>query len=461
MDDVGFEAYYIGTLDYDNQWQLEDTLEGHGIELSGLTYASQWDAAAAHLSYLVSEEDLEGIHGETDSSGQMHLDNLKDGMYLVVQEDGESYGDISPFLVSVPYKEDDEWTESVTVYPKASYTPEEDKGKIVVTKRAGYLDTQLMEVEQLIPEDATYYVGLFLDDQGTVPYGANYVKPIEMKGYSVGTAEFDGLPPKTYYVFETDEYGNAIQLEDLQEEDSVRWYCELYEDSSQEIKLTSGEGETDLINVYYDFPEGFSIRGGVEITKEVMQSGNEVTVDDTFYAGVFLDEAGEELITLVQLKQNDMVFTELPLGGEDGTDPITYYIYETDQDGIRVDKDGFAYTVTGESSIDIRKGASTGEVTIVNTLPPEATPEPRDQEEPETTPVPTVTPTKAPTVTRAATPAATKTPSGSSPSSSSGTSGQASSVRTGDESPITAYLCLAAAAVFAGILVMYSKRRKR
>jgi hypothetical protein len=210
MDNVGFSVYQVGSLNAQGAWELTEPLRDKGVELNSLNYASQWDAAASRLAYLVQTQGLQGKIGVTDSSGQMNMEGLAEGMYLVVQHEGKTYGDISPFLVSVPCQDGEAWTDDVTVYPKSSYTPDEEKGKITVTMRATYLDMSLMEIVDLLPTDVTYYVGIFLDAQGTVPYGDDYIRPIRMQKISKGTAVFENLPKGTYYIFETDKYGNRV-----------------------------------------------------------------------------------------------------------------------------------------------------------------------------------------------------------------------------------------------------------
>jgi LPXTG-motif cell wall-anchored protein len=456
MDNVGFSVYEVGSLNTQNKWELTGTLSGKGVELNGLEYASQWDAAAARLAYLVDQEGLQGSSGVTDSNGLMRMANLEEGIYLVVQDGGEKYGDISPFLISIPYQSGKERTEDVTVYPKAEYVPEEDKiGKITVTKRAGYLDPELLETVTLLPKDTTYYVGLFRDSQGTVPYGNDYIRAIRMQMISQGTAEFDNLPEGTYYIFETDEYGNVIPVGDIQDDNGVSWVCQLDAGASQEIDITPEESDqevsTGFLNMYYEYlPQQFAYGGYIDITKEVFRNDENVTVDDTFYAGVFYDEDATDLLELVELEQNDTVEVEVPLGGETGDEPVVYYIYETDEDGNRVDQaEGFAYLVTGEDHVQLRKGKIDGDVTIVNTVK-EVTPELSITPIPTSTPGPTISPSGVPTVSTDTT----------QPEGNPQTSGGTDSPKTGDDTEAGIFLLMAAFAVIAGGGAVALRRKK-
>jgi hypothetical protein len=461
-ENVGFEIYNVGTRNEHGQWVLNENLDVLGTDLNDLTYATQWDAAASQLAYLVKGRSLDVTHAITDESGKAEVSDLADGMYLVVQQNGETYGDISPFLVSVPYKENDEWISTVTAYPKASYTPKEEKtGKITVTKRAKFYDMDLLELVDLLPKrgnEATYYVGIFQDAEGTVPYGADYIREITLHEASVGTAVFENLPKGTYYIFETDEYGNAIPVGERQlisgSSLGGSWECQMDEGQSQEVNLTAEEGSTGFVNVYYEeLPENFAIRADLKITKEVRQDGEAVYVDDTFYAGIFTDEAGEDLYSVFELDQNGTVVEEVPLGGETGTDPVTYYVYETDENGVRIDESDFAYTITFDApSVEVRIGSLEGAVTITNTV--------KEESLPEITATPQAAePTtyySSPEETVTATPTATPAPAGT-----SGNSSTSSSVRTGDDTPIALYLCMAAVAALAGVGAMYMRKRRR
>lgn len=445
MSGVGFSAYEVGFLNSQGTWELVETLNGKGVELDGLEYASQWDAAASRLAYLAGQNQMQGTSGMTDSNGQMVLEGLSEGMYLVVQKGGKDYGEISPFLTAIPYEEDGVWKNEVTVHPKASFTPEDEKARITVTKRAGYLDPELMEVVDLIPVDATYYVGIFLDDQGKVPYGADYIRAIHMEGISTGKASFEDLPKKVYYIFETDENGNAIPVDEEQEDNGITWVCQLEDHSSQEINLDvnqdSPDGSVGFYNMYYDLPDGFLYKGNLDITKEVLRGDKTVTVDDVFYAGVFFDKEATDLVTVEELEQNGTIRIEVPLGGEHGDEPITYYVYETDEDGIPVSEESFEYLVSGEDKAELRKGSLEESVTITNTEKV-VTPTP--------TPTETITPTPGSSVT------GTPIPGGGSYSSPGG-----KSPKTGDDTPIGMFLALIVAAAAGGGYIIYLKRRKK
>lgn len=426
MSDVEFTAYRVGNWSGEGNWVLEESLSDTGVTLDNLTYAEEWDAAALKLAWAGNFDQIESASGKTDASGTMVLAGIKWGMYLVVQNGESEYGTVSPFLAAIPYVEDGGRHNDLTVHPKAKAPEKEENGRIEVTKRTGYKDPDLLEVVDLIPEDAVYYVGIFQDKQGKVPYGTDYVREIPMQGVSSGTAVFEKLPEGTYYIFETDQNGNAYKVDEVQAGTPDSWVCKLEEGSSQEIvldgKAETPAGKTGFYNLYYDFPSGYYYNGTVTVEKKVMVDEKKDTVSDTFYAGIFRDKEGKDLYQTVELVQNGKVTVDVPLGGG-AEDSTTYYIYETDKDGKLLDKDSFAYTVSGEGKVSIRQGKLNGTVTITNT---KKTTSP-STEEPEE---PTEKTTEKTTTT---------------------------SVETGDDTPVVRYLVLLAAA-FAVIVILNGVR---
>ena len=448
---VGFTAYYVGTLE-GNQWKLEESLRETGVDLNAMTYADEWDTAALKLARAAAGTELGRQTGETDGDGAFTMAGLPAGMYLLVQNSGkDTYGTVSPFLTGLPSRDEDGSTRwELTVNPKAEVPPESSGGRIEVTKRMGYLDPELLEVMDLTAEDAVYYVGIFRDKKGTVPYGTDYLREIRIRKASSGKAVFEDLPAGTYYIFETDRAGNPYEVDEVQYEGTVSWVCQIEDGSSQEVTLDGRSeapaGSVALYNLYYERPDGFSYNAYITIWKTVLENGQETTADGTFYAGVFRDEEGTELQELVELEQNGAVTVEVPLGGEKGDEEITYYIYETDEDGNPVDKNTFAYDVSGEGGVTLTKGRLSGELTLTNTKN-----------------VPTVTPTAAPTVTPTTEPGVTPTtPPGASIAPTPGSTG-AAAVRTGDDTPVLLYLLAAVCALgaIAGCFCIAKGRKRR
>ena len=324
-------------------------------------------------------------------------------------------------------------------------------GQIAVTKRLSTIDESTFDFVALVAADETFYVGLFTDPEGKHPYGEDYVKPIRIQGASSNTATFDNLPSGTYYVFETLQDGTIIPYGEVQDNNgnaagSFACISDSSNGTAKEITLDFAvdkiEGTTELNNVYYgDLPDGFSYQGEISITKSIIKNGAPADSSDTFYAGIFTSETENTPYKVVTLKNNGTVTVEVPLGGETGMDPITYYIYETDANGNKLDKNSFAYSVSGEGTVALDLNNTTGSRTIINTM--------ASSSENTTTISPTDdTKTKK-----------TSDKTGKDKNSSTGTSRRTTSSKTGDDNRIALYVLFFGAAVV-GIVISLWKRKK-
>ena len=321
------------------------------------------------------------------------------------------------------------------------------EGSVTVTKKVSLVDEDANVIEAFV-KDYTAYIGIFTDPAGEHPYGGDYLQAVQIHNGSSGSVSFTGLPKGTYYIFETDANGTPIAYDDFQTGDIGSFICTVEDgDATVNVKNRSDNSLT-LNNVYYDFPDGFAYNGTINITKNVIKDGESADVDDTFYAGIFTkDENGTYVLLngmVYELLQNDTITVDVPLGGENGSDPVTYYVMETDETGTPIDKDVFAYEVSGEGTVSLDKDNLEGAITIVNTV---------DEEE-EITPTPTPS---APSDTTT-----TTTSGGTTAQVHESDSKRVIGVKTGDNTPIGAYaavLVIAVLAIAGGIY--YKKKRKK
>lgn len=250
--------------------------------------------------------------------------------------------------------------------------PASGSGQITVTKKITLANGG--ENVDLIAEDDTFYVNLFTDAAGKYPYKGSAPKAIHLVNASAGSVTFDDLAQGTYYVYETDELGNVINLDQQAMRNGTQFMCTVNGGSNTvKLDLKSGpkEGAVNLENVFYDIPNGYSYKGEINISKQVLKGNSQTNVEDTFYAGIFTKDSDGvyNLFEVVPLVQNDTVTVEVPLGGEDGTEPINYYILETDADGNILDLDVFEYEVSGEGTVALNKDNLTGNIGLVNKIP--------------------------------------------------------------------------------------------
>lgn len=158
-------------------------------------------------------------------------------------------------------------------------------------------------------------------------------------------------------------------------------------------------------------------------------------VDDKFYATVF-DDSGK-VVSTVELKQNDKVTVTVPFS-EDIKDTVTYAVKETDKNGNVLDKDAFAYVVSGEDSVKLNESDQYhGSIEITNTK-------------------------KDVTVTPSGSNGGSGTSNGGSGASSHGGSAT-SPVKTGDPmNPVFwGLVLLVSVIVIAGGVIVYKKRKQK
>lgn len=178
-------------------------MESTGVDVNDITTSDKNLNAAKKLTTVIDNSGISAVTKKTDSNGKVSFTNLAQGMYLVEEKDSASYGMFSPFLVAIPYMEDGQnWIYDVETYTKGVSN---QQGSLEVTKALVYMDPETGKIYNLqAPESyeeengetvpgARYYVGLFCDAEGTIPYGKNYLKTIDFNGSHSETIKYDNL----------------------------------------------------------------------------------------------------------------------------------------------------------------------------------------------------------------------------------------------------------------------------
>lgn len=459
-EDVQINLYKVGTLDTENgyfNYTLTDEFEETGVDLNNIPTAEENEAIAQKLVEAVDTNEITALKsGWTDESGVVKFADLEQGMYMVSQGNTNAYGTFNAFVMPVPYANETGWVYDITITPKANLVT--TMGRIEVTKMVkGIYDGDLQDVHT---NKATYYIGLFLDPDGTKPYhGKEGIKAVNIIDGNSGTISFDNIPisDQPYYVFETTKDGDPIKYLEVQGTENG-FYCMAGEvlgaaghDTAPVIVMENepdGVGSATISNVYSDLPDGYYYTGEITITKSVKDGDNIMATDYVFYAGIFAQDADGTVSAnpteIVKLTNNGSVTVEVPLGGTDGTEPITYTVKETNENGVPVSQDGtFPYTVTGEGKVNLSMDQTTGTINLVNTL---GTSDGYYQDEPTT---------EAPSTTESGN---NNSNSNNNNSSSSNTSSRSS--KTGDNNQIMLYAGLLAAAVVVGGVVVVRRRRR-
>lgn len=409
------EAEVIATVDTDTQLPLIETVTG---EDEFTWYKVSYEEAQAYVR-----------------------SDMEEGMYLVIGA-AESSVKVTPMLLTVPFASTEEgWIYDVQAYPKAEKS---NTAGIIVEKRLYRINPNTFELDEITADDATYKVGLFLDKDGTIPYGDDYIRTIHIQNAQSGKASYSNVLRGTYYVFELDENNKAIKLNDevqIDKENSFHYNVTNAADKEDNsVVVDDNTVATDIAayvnNIFSTLPEGFFVNGKIEITKNVVVDGVKKTVDDKFYATVF-DDSGKAVST-VELKQNDKVTVTVPFS-EDIKDTVTYAVKETDKDGNVLDKDSFAYVVSGEGSVKLNESDQYhGSIEITNTK-------------------------KDAAVTPGGSNGGSGTSNGGSDASSHGGSATSRPVKTGDpmNPAFWGLVLLVSVIVIAGGVVAYKKRKQK
>ncbi len=333
--------------------------------LAGAQYQLYTKSAESEEWIVYTADYADGIY-TSDAEGEIRVENLPANDYRFVEvkaPEGYLISDTEHFFTI------GNDGEAVVDAQVDAIDEVGETGSIQVTKRVtGLLDFDMVD---MVMADATFYVNLFTDPAGTRPYRNEGPKAIHLQNQSSSTVTFDNLANGIYYVFETDADGNVIPMDELTQYMNGEFVCMVDGESNEvqlDLKTEEKEGYIALNNCFYTFPEGATMEAWIEISKTVLSNGEVTTVDDTFYAGIFtMDEDGAyELYQVVELIQNDTVRVQVPLGGENGTEPITYYVYETDENGEMIDPEVFAYGVSGEGEVILTPVDNIAGVDIIN-----------------------------------------------------------------------------------------------
>lgn len=285
-ENVHLSLYQVGDLAregngfrYDWSEDFKEMAGLEGLDLNGISTAGENESMAETLRTAIKAagsavEPLEvqttGASGVItfgkDASGEGILEQ---GVYLILEEIAGDYGTISPFLVSLPNCSDGKnWEYDITCMPKAVDLMR--LGTIQVKKALKYFDGDALG--ELYARDSAFYVGLFLDAEGKIPYGGKgkNVKKIQIQNASSNTVTFTGIPVGTYYIFETDAEGNAIPYQELQGSagsQEGQYYSisgeDLIADNAGQAPViaienqSNANGTATVSNVYLDVPDGY------------------------------------------------------------------------------------------------------------------------------------------------------------------------------------------------------------
>jgi pilin isopeptide linkage protein len=263
--------------------------------------------------------------------------------YLVEKEAPKGYLIAADIEFTVPKKK--KTLEVKMIDPKEQASSK--LGSISVTKEVILRDS--VEDVELYTEDETYYVGLFTDAAGNHPYGSDFIKAVHIKkGSHSEPVVYSDLPDDTYYVLETMKDGTPIKLNEETTIDGTSVICEVVQGTSNKVTISKNsdklEGQVNLVNVYMYLPEEFFYRA--EITITVPDKTSIPTDKKVLYIGVFASPNDTTPIDVIAVEDIGTYTVEVPVGDEGGT----YYLYETDESGQKIEKSSFEYEVSLDKS---------------------------------------------------------------------------------------------------------------
>lgn len=365
-NEIPFTVNADGTVTVDGEHLDED---GTIIMKDDLTFLSvnkvdeNGDPVVGAKLVIRDAETKEVLKNLTSGKEPIVVRGLSAGTYILSEiESPEGYSvsaDVE-FEVSAEYDPEHK-INTVTMTDKQENNAA--KGKVTVTKTLSLGDEDL----PLGAKDTVFYVALFNDAERT--QRVSDVKPLLFKNQSTTTAVFEQLEAGTYYVGETDEYGNLI---DANAEDAL--FIPQYTDGYvAEITSTVFEVAKSINNRFPTLPEGYYYEGTLNITKKVLKGTEAWATDNVYYAGVFTDEAcTQKVMDPIKLAMNGSSETtakvSVPLG-EDPKTVVTYYVAETDENGVVLQNGNsipFTISIDG-SKAELSGDYSTKNVTITNT----------------------------------------------------------------------------------------------
>ncbi len=329
-------------------------------------------AALAGAKLVVKDKDGKTVVGPWTTDGKAHdITGIAPGTYTVSEleaPNGYEIAEDKTFTITGEEKVTDKPIEVRMTDQKTITT----NRSLTVTKhlRVRGLDGYNGEIGL---RDATFYVALFSDEART--HRVSSVKTIEFRDATASTVTFTNLDAnKTYYVGETDADGEVLPG-GLLRSDDMSFYPEYGQTAQFKFEGQTTTGAAEFTNVYVKWPDNYYLAGQLTVTKKVLLNGEEGTSNDTFYARVFKDAAlttpvDDQIMVLSMAggSTTSATVTNLPIGSTPGSS-MTYYVAETDVNGIPLDPSAVEFEISVDKSEIVLSGANpNGEVVITNSF---------------------------------------------------------------------------------------------
>ena len=123
---VEFACYRVARVASGNvmKFNLLEDYRDCEVSINSLYTAKDYRNAIDLLTTYIDENELKGEKKKTDKEGILKFEDLKHGIYLIVQIDPNNYGLVDSFLVQIPYTQSgSEWIYDVEVLAKGEKFP--------------------------------------------------------------------------------------------------------------------------------------------------------------------------------------------------------------------------------------------------------------------------------------------------------------------------------------------------
>ncbi|MDO4323953.1 MAG: hypothetical protein Q4C61_15670, partial [Lachnospiraceae bacterium] len=181
----------------------------------------------------------------------------------------------------------------------------------------------------------TFYAALFADAAHTQK--VSNVQKITVKGLGGSTVFQNLAPDTTYYVAETNVYGEPKVSTATQ---TIKYA------NGGKVSTTEKNRSTVIQNVYSGLPKGYRYTARLTLAKKVTKaSGEAAAVTENFYAGIFrkADYSDKPTVIKLDLQNASSTYVSRRILLPDNAQ-TTYYIAEVNADGSRINTETFGYT---------------------------------------------------------------------------------------------------------------------
>lgn len=138
---VSMELYKVGNVTWDNgtaSFAFDTELGSTDLDLNKKdNTGSDVRKASEELEKKVKELDCKAITKASDEKGEIHYEDLAQGVYLLIQNKVDSKTDILPMLLTLPSWEDGAYNYNINTYPKVSVKKENTPDKVKPKNKAG------------------------------------------------------------------------------------------------------------------------------------------------------------------------------------------------------------------------------------------------------------------------------------------------------------------------------------